>query len=288
MLATGLNRTGFSSTRGRTSSIGCNSATLGLYSANSSTWSTPWRAKCSSIGCGRGAPSASKSSVARPPPKVATQSCQSGEVGSLDTCVCASTSSWPSSISEPYVVVLDRQVIDADAGRGDPAGELGWLVVRRHQLGDLRAVIGRRQPAVGPPRPVLPVEEIARRADVVPRERADLPVEPFMRKDEPLGETGLLEFPVPAPHPALAVGDVLIAQVEVERGQQRDRAGRDAAVTPHRDRHGRTVQQAIIVTPCLHPAALESCREIAGLVRRGLGPEQVERDGELEVQVLLD
>src|ERR1019366_6640528 len=79
---------------------------------------------------------------------------------------------------------------------------------------------GRPQPPVGPPRLVLPVEEIPRRADVVPRERADLPVEPFMRKDEPLGETGLLEFPVPAPHPALAVGDVLIAQVEVERGQQ--------------------------------------------------------------------
>src|ERR1039457_4793828 len=257
MLATGLNRTGFSSTRGRTSSIGCNSATLGLYSANSSTWSTPWRAKCSSIGCGRGAPSASKSSVARPPPKVATQSCQSGEVGILDTCVCASTNSWPSSISEPYVVVLDRQVVDADTGRGDPAGELARLVVRPHQLGDRGAVVRRGQPVVGLPGPGLLAEQLAGRADVTPGEHADLAVEALMGEHQALREAGLFQLPVPAPHPALAVGGVLVAQVEVERGQHRHRAGGDAVIADHRHCHRRVGEEVIIVAPGLHPPALD-------------------------------
>src|SRR2546429_2327734 len=71
----------------------------------------------------------------------------------------------PGSGSESHVVVFHRKIVDADAGRRDPAGELARLVVRRHQPGHPGPVVVGGQPVAPVPLPLLRAEQLAAGAD---------------------------------------------------------------------------------------------------------------------------
>ena len=60
--------------------------------------------------------------------------------------------------------------------------------------------------------PLLLGQNLARGADAVARELADLAVEPFVRLSEFEGDAGFLDHLVPAFDAALAVGDVVVEQ----------------------------------------------------------------------------
>src|SRR3954452_4403185 len=169
--------------------------------------------------------------------------------------------------SETDVVVLDRQGVDADRRRGDPAGELTGLVVRHHQPGDAGPVLGGRQVVAGRLLPGGLVDDLAGGRDVLPGEGADLAVEALVRQEQPLLEAGLLQLLVPPPDTVLAVGGVLVAQVEVERVEHRHRAGGQLPVLDDRDLHRQVVQLVVVLAAGLHPAPLEA----GGVVGRDVG-----------------
>src|SRR5947209_7447489 len=100
--------------------------------------------------------------------------------------------------SEAHVVVLDRQGVDPDRRRRDPAGEVPGLVVRDHQLGDLRPIVGGGQPLTDGTLPGGLVDDVAGRADVVPGEGPHLAVEALVRQEQPLLQPGVLQLLVPA------------------------------------------------------------------------------------------
>jgi hypothetical protein len=189
---------------------------------------------------------------------------------------------------EPHVVVLHRQVVDPDRRRHHPARELSRLVVRHHERGEQRPVIGRRQPPRRLPVPLRAVDDLARRADAAPRERPDLPVEPHMRQHQPLVEAGLLQVAVPLAQPAFAVGHVLVPQVQVQRRERGHCPRPDRPVLEHRHLGRRRGQNVVVVPPRLHPPALEPSGEIRGGIRRRLRAEQVEGQRVVLVQVPLD
>jgi hypothetical protein len=110
-----------------------------------------------------------------------------------------------------------------------------------------------------------------------------------VRQREPVADLRVLQDPVPAFDAGLAVGDVLTAQVEVQREQRGQLLGRPRAV------RGRLLQEdavlgelVVVLATGLLPAPLEAGGEVVGGVGGRLAAEQVQLDRVVEVDVLLD
>src|SRR6266478_4670516 len=102
-----------------------------------------------------------------------------------------------------------------------------------------------------------------------------------------LADPVLLDDLVPAVQAALAVGDVVVAQTLVERGQRRRLARRDPIAVELVERVGRVLQPMVVALLALFEASLEPHRvEVRG-VGRDLRPEEVERHRVVEVDVPL-
>src|SRR5262249_31487557 len=88
---------------------------------------------------------------------------------------------WRTSGRELHVFEVARLIVDADARRRDPAGELAGLDHLRHQALDEIAVAGRGQPLVPILRPGGGIDELARGRRVQVLELADVAMKRHVR-----------------------------------------------------------------------------------------------------------
>src|SRR5207249_7399679 len=103
-----------------------------------------------------------------------------------------------------HVLEVDRLVIDAARGRGDPAREVARLEHRvSHEAPDVGAVRLRGKPLVAVALERLARDLATRGVEEVAGERPPMAVEAARREDEP--HAGSLEPPVPAVERLLAV-----------------------------------------------------------------------------------
>src|SRR5579863_7006294 len=89
-----------------------------------------------------------------------------------------------------HIFEIAGLVVDADARRGDPAGELARLGDPLHQADDEIAVGLRRQPLAEIAAPGGAVEDFARGRNLDVLELADLAMEADMRQRELEGDAG--------------------------------------------------------------------------------------------------
>src|SRR5207249_3001419 len=120
------------------------------------------------------------------------------------------------------------------------------------------------------------------------RAGADGAVEAAMRQPQLKVEAVLADDPIPAVHAALAIGHVVVAQPLVERRQRRLLRLDETIALERDDAVGRLLEQVIVGLLRLLEAPLEPQRVEVGGVGRDLRAEEVEGDGEVEVQVALD
>src|SRR5262245_3582884 len=135
-----------------------------------------------------------------------------------------------------HVFEVAGLVVNADLGRRDPAGEFSRLRLRLHQALDEVAVGIRRQEFVAPLLPVRIAQDLPIRIGLDRGELADVAVERNMRQLELERNADIVDHFVPAPDAVVAVGDIVVAQPHVERGQRRRILVPDLAVdqTQHR------------------------------------------------------
>src|SRR5215471_4845343 len=173
------------------------------------------------------------------------------------TGAALSITGW--SLCEVNVVVVEWLAVDAVARRCDPCGNLAPLVHRLHQGPNVCLVHVRGQPLALAALPLLGRDLLAVRGGLDPGERADLAVEGDVRQLQPLPDASLLQDAVPPLDAALAVRDVLAAQVGVEADQRRDLRLPDAllarpGVLGQRVHHDRVAGQLVVVlAPVLQP-----------------------------------
>ena len=204
----------------------------------------------------------------------------------LDSCV--------TGLGQVHVVVVERLAVDAvaRAGRSRPRscparGPAASATARRscpRRSAATRRLRRRHSSAVSR----SPV-----RGGLDRGERADLAVERDVRQLQPLRQAGLCQDPVPPLDAALAVGDVLPAQVGVEPGQRgTPRSARCSLASPASTSASTMIESLVSWWSSWRRSSsqrpLRPGGVVVGDVRRGLAAEQVERHRVVEVQVLLD
>jgi hypothetical protein len=187
-----------------------------------------------------------------------------------------------------HVFEIAGLVVDADARRRDPAGELAGLDHALHQAGDEIAVVLRRQPLARVALPGRLVDELAGRRHFHVLELADQAVKADMGQFEFERDAGLVDDLVPAVDTALAVGGVVVAQPHIDRGQCRLVDPLDLAVDKFQHRIGRALEPVVVVDLGFLEAALEPRRKRVGGVGRNLRAEQVERQRVMQIELFLD
>src|SRR5438045_1901673 len=108
-----------------------------------------------------------------------------------------------------------------------------------------------------------------------------------MRKLDCERNTEPLDDPVPAAHPDIAVGDVIVAQPHVEAGERRYVLLLDLAADEAEHRIGAGFELVIVLEPLLTEAALEAGVKRVGSVGGDLVAEEIEREREMQVRLLL-
>src|SRR5271169_1989955 len=91
----------------------------------------------------------------------------------------------------PHILEIAGLVVDADAGRRDPAGEFARLDDLAHQACDKIAIVFRRQPLALAAVPARLVEKLSVRRDFHILELADLAAEADMRQLQLERDAGL-------------------------------------------------------------------------------------------------
>src|SRR5258706_16052863 len=107
-----------------------------------------------------------------------------------------------------HILVVERQVVDAAVGWGDPGGHLAGLDHALHQALDEGAVALGGEPAGEPRLPLGGWNELARRIDRLVGPGADAAAEARARQAELEAVAGLADEPVPALHADLAVAHI--------------------------------------------------------------------------------
>src|SRR6516164_9040254 len=138
--------------------------------------------------------------------------------------------SSPAASIQPYILVIERRVVDADLGRRDPARDLARRGDPLHQARDKRAVFGRGQPLVLAPVPFLLGERVALRVGRDARPDADRAVEAGARQPEAEIMSVFREKPVPALHADIAIADIGAARHLVHSTAHRHVLGRHATL----------------------------------------------------------
>ncbi len=166
--------------------------------------------------------------------------------------------------------------------------ELGRLELRLHQaLDEILVAVGRQEVAA-----LLVPFGVAQHAavdvGVDVGELADVAVEGDVRQLDLERDADLGDHLVPAADADIAVGDVVVAQPHVERRQRRRVLVLDLAVDQPQHRIGAVLQLMVVVEPVLAIAALQAGVEGVGGVGRNLVAEQIERQREVQVRLLLD
>src|SRR5579872_238745 len=146
-----------------------------------------------------------------PPAKKARLRCSRARRRSSNCCAKSTASIWRGSrtgrwTSNPpgtlgrdlHVFEVAGLVVDADAWRGDPAGELARLGHRLHQAGNKVAVVLRRQPLPFVAIPCRVVDQRALGRNLRVLEFADLAVEADVRQLEFEADADLVDDLVPA------------------------------------------------------------------------------------------
>src|SRR5215467_2385463 len=201
-------------------------------------------------------------------------------------CVGSSSDAFIRS-GQTYVLEVDGAAVDAAGRRRDPVGEARDLGHRLHQAPDVRLVRLGRQPLVLARVPLGLAEHAAVGRHLHLGAEPDRPVEAAMRQAQLRVDLVLLDDLVPAVEPALAVGDVVVTQPLVERGQRRRLAGGDPVAVELVDRVSAVLESMVVALLAFLEASLEPHRvEVRG-VGRDLRAEQVERDRIVEVDVPL-
>src|SRR3954470_20362829 len=154
-------------------------------------------------------------------------------------------------LGQMHVLVVHGLVVDAFHRWRYPARHLPALVDRPHERADVGLVGLGGQPPVAVGLPHVESDEFTRRGDVVAREQPDLPVEPDVGQRELPFDPGVRQDPVPPLHAGLAVGDVLGAQVVVERDQRRDLLGGDRFVADRLDLAAVLGEHVVVLAPLL-------------------------------------
>src|SRR5215510_6696536 len=204
------------------------------------------------------------------------------------TLNCAGSDSDAIMSGQADVFEIDRLAVDASRGRRDPAGEAAALGHRPHQALDVRLIRLGGQPRVLVRVPCGFAEHKAVRRHLDLGEQADRAAETPVRQPELEVDLVLLDDLVPPVDPALTIGDVVVAQPLVERGQGRRLAGRDAIAGELAHRVGGILEPVVVLLLRFLEAPLEAHGVEVGGVGRDLGPEQVERHRVVEVDVPLD
>src|SRR5689334_15391986 len=147
-------------------------------------------------------------------------------------------------LMQPDVLVVDRQVVDAAVGRGDPGGHLAGFGDRLlHQALDEDLVGAGGQPLVAPGVPRLGRHRLAGRIDGHAGPSADRAAEMRARQAELEVDAGLGDRAVPAGDADLAVLDVGVPRDLVERVAHRHLLDRHAALAVrHLERIGPVAQ----------------------------------------------
>ena len=171
---------------------------------------------------------------------------------------------------------------------GEPPGLVHRL---RHQRPDVLPVARGRQPLVLAAPPLRFPDLVASRGDV------DVPEEPDPAVERPVGETQievhprLAEDAVPLAHPDLDVGDEVVAQPFVEHVEGGGLLGLETA-SPVRGRPehgiGGGFEPVVVVEPAFPVPPLEPHRVPVRGVGGDLRPEEIQGDGVVEVEVLLE
>src|SRR6185295_11095129 len=194
----------------------------------------------------------------------------------LGTIGSGTVSLLPGAGAQLDVLELDRLAVDPPRRRRDPAGELAGLHDGLHQRGHVGLVLRRGQPLVLAGVPLGLAHHAAVRRHPQLAEVADGAVEGAVGQSQLEVDAVLLDDPVPAVDPALTVGDVVVAQPLVERGQRRLLDELDRVAVQARHRVGRLAQQVIVGLLDLLEATLEPRRVEVGGVGRDLGAEEIE------------
>src|SRR5882724_5815415 len=193
----------------------------------------------------------------------------------------------PPPSAQPDVFEILGLAVDAARGRRDPAGHLAALGHRLHQAAHVGLVLLGRQPVAMPRIPFRLADDAAVGRHPHLREGSDGAAEGAMRQREGEVHAVTLDDLVPAVHPALAVGDVVVPQPLVERDQRRLLAGDDLLAVEADHRVDPVLQAVIVGLLGLLEAPLEPRGVEVGGIGRDLGAEEVERDRAVEVDVLL-
>src|SRR6266849_1075297 len=191
-------------------------------------------------------------------------------------------------LGEPDVLEVDGLAVDPAGGRGQPAGELARLDHRLHQALNVLLVILGGQPVAVARVPLRLADDapVGRHAHLP--EAADGPVKGPVRQGQLEVDAVLPDDLVPAGHPALAVGDVVVAKALVEGDEGGLLAGDDALAVQLGYGIRRLLEQVVVRLLGLLEAALEPQGVEVGRVGRDFRAEEVEGDGAVEIQIALD
>src|SRR5712692_7500569 len=190
-------------------------------------------------------------------------------------------------LGEPDVLEVDGLAVDPAGGRGDPAGELARLDHRLHETLDVFLVVLGGQPVAVTRVPLGLADDAPIRRHAHLPEAADGPMESPMRQGQLEVDAVLPDDLVPPGHPALAVGDVVVAKALVEGDEGRLLAGDDALAVQLGHGIRGLLEQVVVRLLRLLEAALEAHGVEVGGVRRDLRAEEVEGDGAVEVEIAL-
>src|SRR5687768_8072441 len=135
----------------------------------------------------------------------------------------------PGILIESYVLEVERLRVDAARGRRDPVRELAGLDDRlRHQAPHVLAIGGRGQELVLATAELRLADVVAVEIEELPGERADAAMKALRRQAELDAEIG--DDLVPLLERRLAILDVSVSHLEVDRHARRDLALDDAPV----------------------------------------------------------
>ena len=174
-------------------------------------------------------------------------------------------------------------------GRRDPRRELGRLELRLHQA--LDEVACRRRTAESRRACLSHSASLSMWPSTsawIVGELADVAVEGDVRQLDLERDADLGDHLVPAADADIAVDHVVVAQPHVERRERRRVLVLDLAVDQPQHRIGAALQLMVVVEPVLAIAALQAGVEGVGGVGRDLVAEQIERQREMQVGLLLD
>ncbi len=173
------------------------------------------------------------------------------------------------------------------SGRRDPVGELARLGDAAHERMHEGAVLLGRQPFAVPVGPFGLRDHLALGVDVQPGEQADLPVEALVRQFEAKRNAGPVRDTVPAVDRLLHVGDPVVAQPLVQRGERRHVAHDDTVLGHVRHLVLGGFEPVVVADAGFVEAPLEALGIERGRIGADLGAVQVAGDAEVEVEVLL-